>query len=483
MKKLFALMLSLLMILPVTSLTIHANALDNVTIESTEKYYNKNVDTSISENEDYSDRVVEFIVKHPGIEYSDCGFSVEVNGKEVNRDTNVWTTGYNYTNKTYLYFYPDFIEMYSGDLNVTIEIMHNGEVKAFDCVIHNEFYEITIDTVVPKGYDDLSDWMAFVDEIGYITYQPDKIYVPKGKSISLSGYPPTENLIPAGWYCEGEPLSREYDLEYVPNKDATLVLHYEEPTYAISVDKEIVDFGVANPGYEVPDPIEVTITNTGNLPIHLYDYSNESEVAANPKYFKIEGLSMNRTIAPGESVKIAIQPLPNLSIGTYDETISLYLLEFKEIAPMAARAMPLANEDPTLDDLTISKLPLDLRFSVVEKKEIYTLTFDTNGGNAIEAVSKEEGATIDLDAYVPKKDDYVFAGWYADKELKTAVDEVVLEADTIVYAKWEKANERGNSTPNTAAKDDLSFWMGMFGVEMLLLIILGSKSIRKRKED
>ncbi len=485
MKKLFAVMLSLLMIIPVTSLTIHANTLDNVTIESTEKYYNKNVDTS--EDNDYSNRILEFVFDHPELSYSSLDFSVEVNGEEVPKNNNVWTTGYN--GQTYVYFYPDFIETYSGDLNVTIKITRYGEEKVFDCVIYNEFYEITVDSEVPAGYDDLSDWMAFVDEIGDITCQPDTIFVPKGKSISLYGDEFTEELIPAGWYCEGEALSRTYDLDYVPDKDATLVLRYEEPKYEISVDKKIVDFGEVNPGYEVPDPIEVTITNTGNKSIRLYDYSVESEESANPKYYTIKGLSIYDVVAPGESVTIWIQPVSGLSIGTYDETIELYMIELQEMSPMSARAMPLAyGDEPTLADFTKGTLPLELSFSVVEKKEIYTLTFDTNGGNAVNAVSKEEGSTIDLEAYVPTKDGYVFEGWYADEELKTAVDEVLLEGNTTVYAKWQKVNEtktddQADSTPNTATKDDLAFWMGMLGAEMLLLILLGSKSIRRRKEN
>ena len=66
----------------------------------------------------------------------------------------------------------------------------------------------------------------------------------------------------------------------------------------------------------------------------------------------------------------------------------------------------------------------------------YTLTFDTNGGSAIDKLTKDSGTTIDLAAYKPTRAGYTFAGWYSDKELTKAVTSVKLTANTTVYAKW-----------------------------------------------
>ena len=66
----------------------------------------------------------------------------------------------------------------------------------------------------------------------------------------------------------------------------------------------------------------------------------------------------------------------------------------------------------------------------------YTLSFDTDGGNAIKAVTAEKGTVIDLSKYVPVKDGYTFDGWYADKALTKAVTSVKLTENTTVYAKW-----------------------------------------------
>lgn len=66
----------------------------------------------------------------------------------------------------------------------------------------------------------------------------------------------------------------------------------------------------------------------------------------------------------------------------------------------------------------------------------YTLTFDTNGGSAIDKITKDSGTTIDLAAYKPTRAGYTFTGWFSDKALTKAVTSVKLTANTTVYAKW-----------------------------------------------
>ena len=66
----------------------------------------------------------------------------------------------------------------------------------------------------------------------------------------------------------------------------------------------------------------------------------------------------------------------------------------------------------------------------------YTLTFDTNGGSAIDKITKDSGTTIDLAAYKPTRAGYTFAGWFSDKALTKAVTSVKLTTNTTVYAKW-----------------------------------------------
>lgn len=73
----------------------------------------------------------------------------------------------------------------------------------------------------------------------------------------------------------------------------------------------------------------------------------------------------------------------------------------------------------------------------------YTLTFETNGGNAISKVTKNKGTTIDLAQYAPTKSGATFDGWYADKGLTKKITSVKLDANTTVYAKWTEAPVSG----------------------------------------
>lgn len=73
----------------------------------------------------------------------------------------------------------------------------------------------------------------------------------------------------------------------------------------------------------------------------------------------------------------------------------------------------------------------------------YTLTFETNGGNAISKVTKNKGTTIDLAQYAPTKSGATFEGWYADKDLTKKITSVKLDANTTVYAKWTEAPVSG----------------------------------------
>ena len=73
-----------------------------------------------------------------------------------------------------------------------------------------------------------------------------------------------------------------------------------------------------------------------------------------------------------------------------------------------------------------------------------TLTFDTNGGSAIDKITKDSGTTIDLATYKPTRAGYTFAGWFSDKALTKAVTSVKLTANTTVYAKWTQSGTAQN---------------------------------------
>lgn len=67
----------------------------------------------------------------------------------------------------------------------------------------------------------------------------------------------------------------------------------------------------------------------------------------------------------------------------------------------------------------------------------YTIKFDTNGGSELKNISVKSGQSIGT-ITEPKKDGYIFTGWYSDKELtKPYNKDEKVTASAILYAGWK----------------------------------------------
>lgn len=91
----------------------------------------------------------------------------------------------------------------------------------------------------------------------------------------------------------------------------------------------------------------------------------------------------------------------------------------------------------------------------------FTLTFDTSGGGAMEPVETTYGITVDLSAYIPEKEGYIFTDWYADAACSKPVTSVMMTENCTVYAGWLAAadaearyqqTEGGEWLPDTLAR-------------------------------
>lgn len=77
--------------------------------------------------------------------------------------------------------------------------------------------------------------------------------------------------------------------------------------------------------------------------------------------------------------------------------------------------------------------------NVSKTKQQYTITFQTNGGTAISAVTLEYGQTLSAPATNPTKADHRFAGWYTDTALQAAVAwPITVTENKTVYAAWNE---------------------------------------------
>lgn len=76
--------------------------------------------------------------------------------------------------------------------------------------------------------------------------------------------------------------------------------------------------------------------------------------------------------------------------------------------------------------------------STSDVKTYYTVTFDVNGGSAIESVSVLDGETVAKPNTNPTKDGYVFVGWYTNNTYTVpfAFGSTAITGNTTIYAKF-----------------------------------------------
>lgn len=76
----------------------------------------------------------------------------------------------------------------------------------------------------------------------------------------------------------------------------------------------------------------------------------------------------------------------------------------------------------------------------VPASDIYTLTFETNGGSEVTPIAAAAGTEIILNQ-VSEKDGHLFTGWYTDNTRATNVTSIKLTGNTTVYAGWKKIGD------------------------------------------
>ena len=135
-----------------------------------------------------------------------------------------------------------------------------------------------------------------------------------------------------------------------------------------------------------------------------------------------------------------VRHIKQLPDGTYDEAnAEVETLSGKFEALAAVTAKDYGSHYPTNDADTKQNIKIEKNLTIDVKYDLdnHTLTFETNGGSAIDPVTVRHGNAVARPAD-PTKDKYTFIGWYADPEFTEEYDfTTVLEADKTIYAKFE----------------------------------------------
>lgn len=135
-----------------------------------------------------------------------------------------------------------------------------------------------------------------------------------------------------------------------------------------------------------------------------------------------------------------VRHIKQLPDGTYDEAnAEVETLSGKFEALAAVTAKDYGSHYPTNDAGTKQNIKIEKNLTIDVKYDLdnHTLTFETNGGSAIDPVTVRHGNAVARPAD-PTKDKYTFIGWYVDPEFSAEYDfATVLEADKTIYAKFE----------------------------------------------
>ena len=135
-----------------------------------------------------------------------------------------------------------------------------------------------------------------------------------------------------------------------------------------------------------------------------------------------------------------VRHIKQLPDGSYDEAnAEVETLSGKFEALAAVTAKDYGEHYPTNDADTKQNIKIEKGLTIDVKYDLdeHTLTFETNGGSAINPITVRHGNAVARPAD-PTKDKYTFIGWYADPEFTAKYDfATVLEADKTIYAKFE----------------------------------------------
>lgn len=113
----------------------------------------------------------------------------------------------------------------------------------------------------------------------------------------------------------------------------------------------------------------------------------------------------------------------------------------------------------------------------------YNVTFESNGGSAIQSITGVISGSVIAEPTAPRKDGYTFAGWYKDSGLTEKFDfssETVTDNMTL-YAKWTETSTgcRGCGTISQNNNNGGIMFLGLFLVVITFAIIRMKKNFNK----
>ncbi|XMB73102.1 InlB B-repeat-containing protein [Mycoplasmatota bacterium WC30] len=252
------------------------------------------------------------------------------------------------------------------------------------------------------------------------------------------------------WYSDAG-LTTPYIFTTMPAENITVYANWTTDKYTI----QYLDW-------------DSTVLQTG-----LYDYGEDISGVTAPA----DPSRVGYTFSGWDTVLPSTMPSNNITVtATY--TVNSYTLEFVDwdgtvlqtaIYDFGADLLgviPPANPARTgytfsgWDDAAPETMPAnDVTITATFTINQYTITFDSNGGTAVIAITQDYNTSVTQPSD-PTKTGYTFSGWYSDAGLTTPYTFTTMPAENItVYAKWNinqytiTFNSNGGSSVSAITQD------------------------------
>lgn len=267
-------------------------------------------------------------------------------------------------------------------------------------------------------------------------------YFVSGESFNLPAAPTRPGYDFKGWKI-GNAVLTAGAAYTVDEDDMVFTAQWEARTdtpYTVEHYLENLDGSYA---LDTTEPLKGTTDTTVTAAAKSYDnFTYDSTVPGTVASGNIagDGSLVLKLFYTRNTYDYTVRHIKQLPDGSYDEAnaeVETLSGKFEALAAVTAKDYgehyPTNNAD-TKQNIKIEKgLTIDVKYDLDE----HTLTFETNGGSAINPVTVRHGNAVARPAD-PTKDKYTFIGWYADPEFTKEYDfATVLEADKTIYAKFE----------------------------------------------
>ena len=267
-------------------------------------------------------------------------------------------------------------------------------------------------------------------------------YFVSGESFNLPAAPTRPGYDFKGWKI-GNAVLTAGAAYTVDEDDMVFTAQWEARTdtpYTVEHYLENLDGSYA---LDTTEPLKGTTDTTVTAAAKSYDnFTYDSTVPGTVASGNIagDGSLVLKLFYTRNTYDYTVRHIKQLPDGSYDEAnaeVETLSGKFEALAAVTAKDYgehyP-TNDADTKQNIKIKKgLTIDVKYDLDE----HTLTFETNGGSAIDPITVRHGNAVARPAD-PTKDKYTFIGWYADPKFTEEYDfATVLEADKTIYAKFE----------------------------------------------